>query len=112
MAISSKYLKTSLQGVAAPNLPLGPDQYNKIWMDRYSDVLSKFFSKVANFINNDVNSDINTNTVSNLPPATTVPVGTRAFVTDSTTVTFGATVTGGGAVAAPVYNDGSNWRIG
>lgn len=41
--------------------------------------------------------------------------GARSFVTDSTVAAagnFGAVVAGGGANIVPVYNDGTNWRIG
>jgi hypothetical protein len=51
-------------------------------------------------------------TVSGLPSASTAGVGARGFVTDATTPTFGATVVGGGAVASPVYSDGTNWKVG
>jgi hypothetical protein len=43
------------------------------------------------------------------------PQGTMAMVTDSSVAAannFGAVVAGGGAHAVPVYNDGTNWRIG
>lgn len=45
-------------------------------------------------------------------PAAALGAGARAFVTDATTPTFGATVVGGGAVKTPVYSDGSNWKVG
>jgi hypothetical protein len=51
-------------------------------------------------------------TVAGLPAAATVGAGARAFVTDATTPTFGATVTGGGSTPAPVYSDGSAWKVG
>lgn len=51
-------------------------------------------------------------TVSALPSASTVGAGTRSFVTDSTTTTFLATVTGGGGNAVPVVSNGSNWLVG
>ena len=38
--------------------------------------------------------------------------GTRAFITDSSTATFAATVAGGGANFIPVYSDGTNWKVG
>jgi len=38
--------------------------------------------------------------------------GTRAFVTDSNTATFGATVAGGGANAIPCFYNGTNWLVG
>lgn len=41
------------------------------------------------------------------------PAGTIAAVTIALpTPTFGATVAGGGAVATPVYSDGTNWKVG
>lgn len=50
-------------------------------------------------------------TVAALPAASTVPFG-RRFVTDATSPTFGATVTGGGSTKAPVWSDGTNWIVG
>jgi hypothetical protein len=49
-------------------------------------------------------------TVIDLPKG--VPSGERAFVTDATAATFGSAVAGGGAIAVPVYFDGSVWRVG
>lgn len=49
-------------------------------------------------------------TVSQLPAA-----GNRSavsFVTDATATTFGTIVAGAGANKVPVYDDGTNWRIG
>ena len=51
-------------------------------------------------------------TVATLPSASTSGAGARAFVTDALAPTFGATVTGGGAVNVPVYSDGTNWKVG
>lgn len=51
-------------------------------------------------------------TVAALPAAATAGDGARAFVTDATAPTFGATVAGGGAVHTPVYSDGTNWLVG
>jgi len=53
-----------------------------------------------------------TYTVATLPSASTSGVGARSFVTDALAPTFGATVTGGGAVAVPVYSDSTNWKVG
>lgn len=44
-------------------------------------------------------------------PASPV-AGTRAFVTDSTTATFGAIVSGSGSNAMPVVFNGTNWIVG
>lgn len=38
--------------------------------------------------------------------------GRRAFVSDATSTTFAAIAAGGGANPVPVYDDGTNWRIG
>lgn len=38
--------------------------------------------------------------------------GRRYFVTDATATTFASVVVGGGANNVPVYDDGTNWRIG
>jgi len=51
-------------------------------------------------------------TYSQLPTATNAGAGTRAFITDGSTATFGATVVGGGANIVPVYSDGTNWKVG
>ena len=51
-------------------------------------------------------------TYAQLPNATDAGAGTRAFITDGSTATFGATVTGGGANKVPVYSDGANWKVG
>ncbi|CAB4125064.1 hypothetical protein UFOVP66_56, partial [uncultured Caudovirales phage] len=51
-------------------------------------------------------------TVALLASAATAGVGARAFVTDALAPTFGSTVAGGGAVASPVYSDGTNWKVG
>ena len=51
-------------------------------------------------------------TVATLPSASTSGVGARAFVTDALAPVFGSTVVTGGAVATPVYSDGTNWKVG
>lgn len=38
--------------------------------------------------------------------------GNRHFVTDATVTTFASIVAGGGGNKVPVYDDGTNWRIG
>jgi hypothetical protein len=50
--------------------------------------------------------------VGSLPSATTAGVGARAFVNDALAPVFGSTVATGGAVAVPVYSDGSAWKVG
>lgn len=51
-----------------------------------------------------------TYTVAGLPAAGTT--GRTAFVTDANATTFASIVAGGGANRVPVYDDGTNWRIG
>lgn len=50
--------------------------------------------------------------VADLPAAASVMPGTRAFVTDATSSTFGAALAGGGANAVPVYATATGWRVG
>ncbi len=47
-----------------------------------------------------------------LPAAATAGAGARAFVTDSSTATFAATIAGGGANAVPCYSTGVVWKVG
>lgn len=49
-------------------------------------------------------------TVGTLPTVGTA--GRRAFVSDATATTFASIVAGTGANRVPVYDDGTNWRIG
>lgn len=49
-------------------------------------------------------------TVATLPAAGTA--GRRAYVTDASGPTFLSTLTGGGAVVCPVFDDGTNWVAG
>ena len=51
-------------------------------------------------------------TVADLPSAATAGAGARAFVTDSSTATFNAVPSGGGANIVPVFSNGTNWRVG
>jgi hypothetical protein len=46
------------------------------------------------------------------PPAFTVKLGDRAFVTDATTPAFNAAAVGGGAVFVPVFWNGTAWVVG
>jgi hypothetical protein len=51
-------------------------------------------------------------TVAQLPVAAAGNAGARATVSDASAPSWGATVTGGGAVVSPVYSDGSAWKVG
>lgn len=48
--------------------------------------------------------------VASLPAAG--KAGRRSFVTNATATTFASIVAGGGTNGVPVYDDGTNWRIG
>jgi hypothetical protein len=50
--------------------------------------------------------------VASLPTAAAAGAGARAYVTNSTVNTFGATVVSGGAFAVPVHSNGTNWIVG
>jgi hypothetical protein len=49
---------------------------------------------------------------SELPAASSVEIGTRAFVSDSNAAVFNSIVGGGGINKLPVFSDGTNWRVG
>lgn len=51
-------------------------------------------------------------TYAQLPTAVNAGAGTRAFITNGSTATFGATVVGGGVNIVPIYSDGTNWKVG
>jgi hypothetical protein len=53
-----------------------------------------------------------TYTVANLPNATTLGQGSKAFVSDANATTFHAVVGGSGSNYVPVFSDGTDWRIG
>jgi len=102
--------------VAAPNLPLAPTDYNRQYTDQINNVLRLYFNRVDAILNqlktDDVIPALTNYTVATLPSAVTSGLGARSFVTDASAPTFGATVAGGGAVATPVYSDGTNWKVG
>ena len=102
--------------VAAPNLPLAPTEYNRQYTDQINNVLRLYFNRVDAILNqlktDDVIPALTNYTVATLPSAVTSGKGSRSFVTDASAPTFGATVAGGGAVATPVYSDGTNWKVG
>jgi hypothetical protein len=50
--------------------------------------------------------------VSELPAASSVPLGTRTMVSDALAPVFAAIVVGSGGVVCPVYSDHVNWRCG
>lgn len=105
-----------IQQVVAPNLPLAPTEYQRQYTDQLNDVLRLYFNRVDAILNqlktDEIIPALTNYTVATLPSAATSGTGARSFVTDATAPTFGATVVGAGAVAVPVYSDGTNWKVG
>jgi hypothetical protein len=102
--------------VAAPNLPLSPFEYDRLYVDQLNNVLRLYFNRVDAILNqlktDEIIPALTNYTVATLPSAVTSGKGARSFVTDALLPTFGSTVAGGGAVATPVYSDGTNWKVG
>jgi hypothetical protein len=113
------YIITSefeLNKVAAPNLPLPPQEYDRVYFDQMLNVLRLYFNRIdaltTQLMASGVVPPLTNYTVATLPSAVTSGKGARAFVTDALGPTFGATVVTGGAIAVPVYSDGTNWKVG
>jgi hypothetical protein len=102
--------------VAAPNLPLSPFEYDRLYSDQLNNVLRLYFNRVDAILNqlktDTIIPALTNYTVATLPSAVTSGKGARSFVTDALAPTFGATVVTGGATAVPVYSDGTNWKVG
>jgi len=102
--------------VAAPNLPLAPADYNQQYADQLNNVLRLYFNRLDAILGqlktNQIIPALTNYTVATLPSAVTSGKGARSFVTDALAPVFGATVATGGAVAVPVYSDGTNWKVG
>ena len=102
--------------VAAPNLPLSPLDYDRQYTDQVNNVLRLYFNRVDAILNqlktDEIIPALTNYTVATLPSAVTSGKGARSFVTDALLPTFGSTVAAGGAVAVPVYSDGTNWKVG
>jgi hypothetical protein len=102
--------------VAAPNLPLSPIEYDRLYVDQLNNVLRLYFNRVDAILNqlktDEIIPALTNYTVATLPSAVTSGKGARSFVTDALAPVFGATVATGGAVATPVYSDGTNWKVG
>ena len=102
--------------VAAPNLPLSPLEYDRQYNDQLNNVLRLYFNRVDAILNqlktDEIIPPLTNYTVATLPSAVTSGKGARSFVTDALAPVFGSTVATGGAVATPVYSDGTNWKVG
>lgn len=105
-----------LNKVAAPNLPLSPLEYDRQYFDQLLNVLRLYFNRIdalnTQLTASGVIPPLINYTVATLPSAATSGKGARSFVTDALAPTFGATVVTGGAIAVPVYSDGTNWKVG
>jgi hypothetical protein len=113
MIVTSEF---ELNQVSAPNLPLAPIQYNEQYQNQLNNVLRLYFNRVDAILDqlkaDSIIPALTNYTVATLPSAATSGTGARSFVTDASAPTFGATVAGGGAVATPVYSDGTDWKVG
>ena len=102
--------------VAAPNLPLSQFEYDRQYADQLNNVIRLYFNRVDAILNqlktDEIIPALTNYTVATLPSAVTSGKGARSFVTDALLPTFGSTVAAGGAVATPVYSDGTNWKVG
>ena len=113
------YIITSefeLNKVAAPNMPLPPEEYNRMYFDQMLNILRLYFNRLdaltGQLTASGVMPPLTNYTVATLPSAVTSGAGARSFVTDALAPAFGATVVTGGAIAVPVYSDGTNWKVG
>jgi hypothetical protein len=113
MIVTSVY---ELNQAAAPNLPLAPTAYEPRYQDQVNNVLRLYFNRLdailAQLRTDSIIPALTNYTVATLPSAVTSGAGARSFVTDALAPTFGATVVTGGAIAVPVYSDGTNWKVG
>lgn len=105
-----------LNKIAAPNMPLPPEEYDRLYFDQMLNILRLYFNRLdsltTQFMTSGVVPPLTNYTVATLPSAVTSGKGARSFVTDALGPTFGATVATGGAIAVPVYSDGTNWKVG
>ena len=108
--------ETELSKIAAPSLPLATTEYDRQYQDQLNNVLRLYFNRLDNLLAQLVASGVipptTSYTVATLPSAATSGAGARSFVTDALAPAFGATVVTGGAVAVPVYSDGTVWKVG
>ena len=113
MIVTSEF---EISQVTAPNLPLATKQYDEQYQNQLNNVLRLYFNRVDAILDQlkteDLISPLTNYTVATLPSASTSGVGARSFVTNALAPAFGSTVVGGGAVAVPVYSDGTNWKVG
>jgi len=111
--ITSEY---DLQRITPPALPFATPAYSEQYQNQLNNILRLYFNRLESILNQldsgAFQPPLTNYTVATLPSAVTSGKGARAFVTDALLPTFGATVATGGAVAVPVYSDGTNWKVG
>jgi hypothetical protein len=111
--ITSEY---ELQKVTPPALPFATPAYNEQYQNQLNNILRLYFNRLQNIIDQldsgAIQPPLTNYTVATLPFASVAGKGARSFVTDALAPVFGATVVTGGAVAVPVYSDGTNWKVG
>ena len=108
--------QTQLNAVP-PRLPTAPNAYDRQFMEQLNNVLRLYFNQLDNVLgqmsaDSTVIPPTTVFTVAALPSAATSGAGSRSFVSDAASPTFGATVAGSGAATVPVYSDGTNWKVG
>ena len=106
-----------LNRAVAPRLPSATEAYDRQYQDQLNNILRLYFNQLDNILGQLDTAPVvipptPVYTVAALPSASTSGVGARSFVSDAASPTFGATVVGSGAVAAPVYSDGTVWKVG
>ena len=105
-----------LNKIASPNMPLPPEEYDRVYFDQMLNILRLYFNRLdsltTQFMTSGVVPPLTNYTVATLPSAVTSGKGARSFVTDALGPAFGVTVAAGGAIAVPVYSDGTNWKVG
>ena len=105
-----------LNKIAAPNMPLPPEEYDRVYFDQMLNILRLYFNRLdsltTQLMTSGVVPPLTNYTVATLPSAVTSGKGARSFVTDALGPAFGVTVAAGGAIAVPVYSDGTNWKVG
>ena len=106
---------TDITKVVAPRMPNAPLAYEPLYQEQFMNILRLYFNQLDNStqqLTTNNNLLYSVYTVATLPSAATSGTGARTFVSDALGPTFGATVVTGGAVATPVYSDGTNWKVG
>jgi hypothetical protein len=101
----------------APRLPTARDTYSRQYMEQLNNILRLYFNQIDGTLGQlstaaAIIPPTTVFTVATLPSAATSGAGSRSFVSDAASPTFGATVAGSGAVTVPVYSDGTNWKVG